>query len=61
MKQIQLVGMTPEELNSSIFNYIDKKIDELKKLVTQAHHIFALVTSYGPQLLSEEFLQLLYF
>ena len=32
MKQIQLVGITPEELNSSIFNYIDKKIDELKKL-----------------------------
>jgi hypothetical protein len=32
MKQLQLVGITPEELKSAIFNYIDKKIDELKKL-----------------------------
>lgn len=31
MKQVQLVGITPEELNSTIFNYIDKKFDELKK------------------------------
>jgi hypothetical protein len=26
------VGITPEELNLAIFNYIDKKVDELKKL-----------------------------
>jgi hypothetical protein len=32
MKQIQLVGITPEELNLAIFNYIDKKFEELKKL-----------------------------
>ena len=31
MKQIQLVGITPEENNLPIFNYIDKKFDELKK------------------------------
>lgn len=31
MKEIQLVSMTPEELTSSIFNYIDKKLEELKK------------------------------
>lgn len=31
MKQLQLVGITPEELTSAIFNYIDKKIEELKK------------------------------
>jgi len=32
MKQLQLVSITPEELTSSIFNYIDKKFEELKKL-----------------------------
>lgn len=32
MNQIHLVGITTEEHNSPIFNYIDKKIDELKKL-----------------------------
>lgn len=31
MKQVQLVGLTPEENNAPIFKYIDKKIDELKK------------------------------
>ena len=31
MKQIQLLGMTQEENNLPIFNYIDKKFDELKK------------------------------
>ena len=31
MKQIQLVGITPEENNEPIFNYIDKKFEELKK------------------------------
>ena len=31
MKQIQLLGMTQEENNLKIFNYIDKKFDELKK------------------------------
>tara|TARA_B100000787_G_scaffold165306_1_gene149035 strand:+ start:159 stop:437 length:279 start_codon:yes stop_codon:yes gene_type:complete len=31
MKQIQLVGITPEENNAPIFNYIDKKFEELKK------------------------------
>ncbi len=31
MKQIQLVGITPEENNAPIFAYIDKKIDDLKK------------------------------
>ena len=31
MKQLQLVGIAPEELTSAIFNYIDKKIEELKK------------------------------
>ena len=30
MKQIQLLGMTQEENNLPIFNYIDKKFDELK-------------------------------
>ena len=32
MKQVQLVSISLEELNLSIFNYIDKKIDEIKKL-----------------------------
>jgi hypothetical protein len=32
MKQIQLVGITPEENNAPIFAYIDKKFDDLKKL-----------------------------
>ena len=32
MKQVQLVGITLEEHNLSIFNYIDRKIEELKKL-----------------------------
>lgn len=32
MKQVQLISISLEELNLSIFNYIDKKIDELKKL-----------------------------
>ena len=31
MKQIQLLGMTQQENNLPIFNYIDKKFDELKK------------------------------
>lgn len=31
MTQVQLVGITPEELNLAIFNHIDKKVDELKK------------------------------
>ena len=31
MKQIQLIGITPEENNVPIFNYIDKKFDELTK------------------------------
>lgn len=31
MKQVQLLGMTQEENNQPIFNYIDKKFDELKK------------------------------
>ncbi len=31
MKQVQLVGLTPEENNEPIFNYIDKKFDELKQ------------------------------
>ena len=31
MKQIQLVGITPEENNKPIFEYIDRKFDDLKK------------------------------
>ncbi|MCH3881178.1 helix-turn-helix domain-containing protein [Tenacibaculum aquimarinum] len=31
MKQVQLVGITPEENNKPIFEYIDKKFDDLKK------------------------------
>jgi hypothetical protein len=31
MTQIQLVGITTEEHNLPIFNYIDKKFEELKK------------------------------
>ncbi|MGJ8744414.1 helix-turn-helix transcriptional regulator [Polaribacter sp.] len=31
MKQVQLVGITTEEHNSPIFNYIDKKFEELKQ------------------------------
>lgn len=31
MKEVQLVGMTIEEHNLPIFNYIDKKFEELKK------------------------------
>ena len=31
MKQVQLLGLTPEENNKPIFNYIDKKFDELKE------------------------------
>tara|TARA_B100000809_G_scaffold221598_1_gene229982 strand:+ start:181 stop:459 length:279 start_codon:yes stop_codon:yes gene_type:complete len=31
MKQVQLLGMTQEENNLPIFNYIDKKFDELIK------------------------------
>ena len=31
MKQVQLVGLTQEENNTPIFNYIDKKFEELKK------------------------------
>ena len=31
MKQVQLLGLTQEENNAPIFNYIDKKFDELKK------------------------------
>lgn len=32
MKQIQLISISTEEHNLPIFNYIDKKFDELKKL-----------------------------
>ena len=32
MKQVQLVGITLEEHNLPIFNYIDGKIEEIKKL-----------------------------
>jgi hypothetical protein len=32
MKQVQLVGITLEEHNLQIFNYIDAKINELKEL-----------------------------
>ena len=35
MKQVQLLGMTQEENNLPIFNYIDKKFDELKKSFQQ--------------------------
>jgi len=31
MKQIQLVGLTPEENNKPILDYIDKKFEDLKK------------------------------
>lgn len=31
MKQVQLLGLTPEENNQPIFDYMDKKFDELKK------------------------------
>ena len=31
MKQVQLLGLTPEENNQPIFDYIDKKFDELQK------------------------------
>jgi hypothetical protein len=31
MQTVQLVGMTPEENNKPIFEYIDKKFDDLKK------------------------------
>ena len=31
MKQVQLLGLTQEENNEPIFNFIDKKFDELKK------------------------------
>tara|TARA_B100000787_G_C16166371_1_gene284087 strand:- start:978 stop:1256 length:279 start_codon:yes stop_codon:yes gene_type:complete len=31
MKQVQLFSLTPEENNQPIFDYIDKKFDELKK------------------------------
>ena len=31
MTQVHLVGITTEEHNLPIFNYIDKKFDELKK------------------------------
>lgn len=31
MKQVQLVGLTQDENNQPIFNYIDKKFDELTK------------------------------
>jgi hypothetical protein len=30
MQQVQLVGLTPQENNKPIFEYIDKKFDELK-------------------------------
>jgi hypothetical protein len=30
MTKVQLVGITPEEHNLPIFNYIDKKFEELK-------------------------------
>ncbi|QXP72517.1 helix-turn-helix domain-containing protein [Tenacibaculum sp. AHE15PA] len=32
MNQVQLIGITQEEHHLPIFRYIDKKIDELKKL-----------------------------
>jgi len=35
MKQVQLLGMTQEENNLPIFNYIDKKFEELKKFYQQ--------------------------
>lgn len=31
MKQVQLLGLTPEENNQPIFDYFDKQFDELKK------------------------------
>lgn len=31
MRQIQLVGITPEENNKPVFEYIDKKFNDLKK------------------------------
>jgi hypothetical protein len=30
MQQVQLVGLTPQENNKPIFEYFDKKFDELK-------------------------------
>ena len=30
MKIVQLISITPEDLNQPIFDYIDKKFDELK-------------------------------
>ena len=34
MKQIQFIGLSPEESNKPIFDYIDKKFEELKKNFT---------------------------
>lgn len=31
MKQIQLIGLSPEENNKPVFDYIDKKFEDLKK------------------------------
>lgn len=31
MQQIQLVGLTPEENNKPVLDYIDKKFEDLKK------------------------------
>ena len=52
MKQVQLVGLTPEENNEPIFNYIDKKFDELKQFYQPKEPISWLTRQQVAELLS---------
>ena len=37
MKQIQFIGISPEEHNSQIFDFFNKKIEELKKALPSSN------------------------
>lgn len=52
MKQVQLVGLTPEENNEPIFNYIDKKFDELKQFYQPKEPLSWLTRQQVAELLS---------
>ena len=52
MKQVQLVGLTPEENNEPIFNYIDKKFDELKQFYQPKEPVAWLTRQQVAKLLS---------
>lgn len=45
MKQVQLIGLTQEENNKPIFEYFDKKIDDLEKRLVSKTKVSKYMTT----------------